>query len=94
MQKQKIEVKVIVLIVLVIFWILMATAFGIQNKRHKDVIEIYEEYYVLDEEMDIMYRVWSDWYPQYDEEEYYFKYHPEKYLRYLKLKKIIGEFEK
>lgn len=99
MQRQKREVRVpVTAVIFIIMWIILTmvitTAFGIKNKHHRDTIEIYEEYYVLDEEMDLMYRVWSDWYPQYEEEEYYLKYHPEEYLRYLELKKIIGEIKK
>lgn len=94
MQKQKIEVKVVVLIMWIIFTIIIATTFGIKNKHHRDVIEIYEEYYVLDEKMERLHRQWARLYHSYDEEEYYFRYHTRDYLRYLELKKIIGEFEK
>lgn len=99
MQKQRTEVKVplivtIITAALIILSIFMAIAFGIQNKRHKYTIEIYEEYYELDEQMDIMYRYWSDWHSHYGEEEFYLKFYPETYLRYLELKQIIGEMKK
>lgn len=99
MQKQRTEVKVpvpslIFIIMWIIFTMFITISFGIKNKHHRDAIEIYEEYYELDEQMDIMYRYWSDWHSHYGEEEFYLKFYPETYLRYLELKQIIGEMKK
>lgn len=99
MHKQETEVKMPILtltfiIAWIIFIITMATSFSIKNKHHRETIEIYEEYYVLDEKMDIRYREWVVWYQHFGEEEFYLKFHSEEYLRYLELKKIIGEFKK
>ena len=99
MQKQKIEIKVplpalVFIIMWIIFTMFITLSFGIKNKQHRDTIEIYEEYYALDEEMERLHRQWAEIYHSYGEEEYYFRYHTRDYLRYLELKKIIGEFEK
>lgn len=99
MHRQETEVKMplpalIFITLWIIFTIIISTAFGIKNKQHRETIEIYEEYYILDEEMDILHRQWVKFYQNYGEEEYYLRFHTREYLRYLELKKIIGEFEK
>ena len=96
MHRRKTEVEISALtltfmIVLIIFTMFITISFGIKNKQHRDTIEIYEEYYVLDEQMDLLHRQWATYYQHYSEVEYYLKYRTEKYLRYLELKKIIGE---
>lgn len=99
MQKQKTEVRLplpslVFIIMWIIFTMFITISFGIKNKQHRDTIEIYEEYYIVNEEMDLIYRQWVEAYQSYGEVEYYLKFYPEPYLRYLELEKIIGEFEK
>lgn len=98
MQRQKRGVRLpVTALIFIIMWIILTmiitTAFGIKNKQHRDTIEIYEEYYEVNEEMDIIYRQWVQAYQHYSEIEYYLKFYPEVYLKYLELEKIIGEIK-
>lgn len=88
------ELVLMFTIALLIFSTIVAISFSAQNKQHIETIKIYEEYYTLDEDMDFAYREWVEYFPHYTEKEFYFTYYEEKYLRYLELKKKIGELKK
>lgn len=90
------KVPVGVMIFLVMIIIILTILFGTYFSKHKAVknkVDIYQEYYELEQEFIKYRKEWILHFPEKTEVVYFLEKHEEKYMRYIELKKILRGYE-